>query len=117
MMSPEEVYFAEQEFKRFEEIMNTKLYLTQEEYDFCFGYDKDIRQDTTYVGDSYGDYLNLRLYSEHDHEKKEFKGDLERGLEKDVYIAFERLVKGVTKANVDYVLKELVRKYSYLNLA
>ena len=32
MMSPEEVYFAEQEFNRFEEIMNTKEILTKEEY-------------------------------------------------------------------------------------
>ena len=40
MMSPESVYFAEQEFNRFEEIMNTKTYLTKEEYDFCFAYDK-----------------------------------------------------------------------------
>ena len=66
MMSPESVYFAEQEFNRFEEIMNTKTYLTKEEYDFCFAYDKDIREDTSYIGDSNGDYLNLRLYSEHD---------------------------------------------------
>ena len=70
MMSPESVYFAEQEFNRFEEIMNTKTYLTKEEYDFCFAYDKDIREDTSYIGDSNGDYLNLRLYSEHDHEKR-----------------------------------------------
>ena len=70
MMSPESIYIAEQEFNRFEEIMNTKEYLTKEEYDFCFAYDKDIREDTSYVGDSYGAYLNLRLYSEHDHEKR-----------------------------------------------
>ena len=68
MMSPEEIYFAEQEFNRFEEIMNTKLYLTKEEYDFCFSYDKDIKVDTSYIGDysKFGDYLNLRLYSESD---------------------------------------------------
>ena len=70
MMSPESVYFAEQEYFRFEEIMNTKEYLTKEEYDFCFSYDKDIREDMSYIGDSNGDYLNLRLYSEHDHEKR-----------------------------------------------
>lgn len=70
-MNQEEIYFLEQEFKRFEEIMNTKLYLTEEEYDFCFGYDKSVREATTYIGDysNLGDYLNLRLYSEHDHEK------------------------------------------------
>ncbi len=65
MMSPKEYYFAEQEFNRFEEIMNTKEILTKEEYDFCFAYDKDIREDTSYIGDS--EYLNLRLYSEHEH--------------------------------------------------
>ena len=75
MMSPESVYFAEQEFNRFEEIMNTKTYLTKEEYDFCFAYDKDIREDTSYIGDysKLGDYLNLRVYTEylhHEHVQK-----------------------------------------------
>ena len=73
MMSPESLYIAEQEYYRFEEIMNTKEYLTKEEYDFCFAYDKDIREDMSYIGDSNGDYLNLRLYSEHDHEKREYE--------------------------------------------
>lgn len=78
MMSPEEIYFAEQEFNRFEEIMNTKTYLTQEEYDFCFSYDKDIREDTTYIGNysKLGDYLNLRVYSEHDHDKREYEKEI-----------------------------------------
>ena len=71
MMSPEEIYFAEQEFNRFEEIMNTKTYLTKEEYDFCFAYDKDIREDTSYIGDysKLGDYLNLRVYTEYLHQE------------------------------------------------
>ena len=75
MMSPEEVYFAEQEFNRFEMIMNTKEYLTKEEYDFCFAYDKDIREDTSYIGDfsKLGDYLNLRLYSEHEHHDFQYR--------------------------------------------
>ena len=68
MMSPEKIYFAEQEFNRFEEIMNTKEILTKEEYDFCFAYDKDIREDTSYLGDD--EYLNLRVYTEYDHEKR-----------------------------------------------
>jgi len=63
-----------QNHDRFELIMNTQEYLTQEEYDFCFGWDKDIRNDTTFVGLSEGNtYLNLNVYSEHDHEK--FNGD------------------------------------------
>ena len=68
-MSPESLYIAEQEYHRFEEIMNTKEYLTKEEYDFCFSLDKDIREDMDYIGDysKFGDYLNLRLYSEHAH--------------------------------------------------
>ena len=50
MLSPREIYFAEEEFNRFEEIMNTKLYLTKEEYDFCFHYDESIKGDVIYVG-------------------------------------------------------------------
>ena len=73
MLSSESLYIAEQDYFKFEEIMNTKLYLTKEEYNFCFTYDKDIREDTSYIGDSNGDYLNLRLYSEHDHEKREYE--------------------------------------------
>ncbi len=78
-MSPEEVYFAEQEFNRFDMIMDTKEYLTQEEYDFCFAYDKDIREDTSYIGDysKLGDYLNLRVYSEQEHH--EYTQMVERG--------------------------------------
>ena len=73
MLSSESLYIAEQDYFTFEEIMNTKLYLTKEEYNFCFSYDKDVREDTSYIGDSNGDYLNLRLYSEHDHEKREYE--------------------------------------------
>ena len=74
-MSPRQEYFAQQEFNRFEEIMNTKTYLTKEEYDFCFAYDESIREDTSYIG-SYsklGVYLNLRVYSEYDHEKRQYE--------------------------------------------
>jgi hypothetical protein len=75
MMSPREEYFANEEFNKFEMIMNTKEYLTKEEYDFCFAYDKDIREDTSYIGDfsKLGDYLNLRLYSEHEHHDSQYR--------------------------------------------
>jgi hypothetical protein len=74
-MSEQEIYFQEQEFNRFETIMNTQEYLTQQEYDFCFGWDKDIRTDTSYIGDysSYGAYLNLRVYSEYEQDKDQFE--------------------------------------------
>jgi len=83
-MSEEEIYFQEQEFKRFETIMNTQEYLTQEEYDFCFYWDKDIKTDTSYIGDysSYGAYLNLRVYSEHNHHNRQFK--METGVNSDL---------------------------------
>jgi len=73
-MSPESLYIAEQDYNRFESIMNTKEYLTQEEYDFCFGYDKDIRKETTSIGS--GKYLNLNVYTEHDHEKREYEMEI-----------------------------------------
>ena len=68
-MSPESLYIAELEYHRFEEIMNTKTYLTKEEYDFCLAYDKDIKEDTFYIGDysKLGDYLNLKVYTEYLH--------------------------------------------------
>jgi len=69
MMSPESLYIAELEYNKYEEIMNTKTYLTKEEYDFCFAYDKSVREDTSYIGDysKLGDYLNLRVYTEYLH--------------------------------------------------
>jgi hypothetical protein len=64
-------YEEQQKHNRFESIMNTQEYLTQEEYDFCFGWDKDVRNHTSYIGRYSSDsnvYLNLRVYTEHDHE-------------------------------------------------
>ena len=59
-------YTEKLKYDRFERIMNTKEYLTQEEYDFCLEWDNDIKMDTSYIGDysKYGAYLNLRVYSE-----------------------------------------------------
>tara|TARA_R110000851_G_scaffold329247_2_gene500952 strand:- start:1206 stop:1433 length:228 start_codon:yes stop_codon:yes gene_type:complete len=68
----EALYTENEKLERFEMLMNTKEYLTKEEYDFCVLWDKDVKIQTSYIGDysSYGDYLNLNLYSEHDHEKR-----------------------------------------------
>lgn len=61
-----------------EKIMNTKEYLTKEEYDFCFAHTDDVRLDTSYIGDysKYGDYLNLRLYSEHEHHDAQYQMEI-----------------------------------------
>jgi hypothetical protein len=73
-MTEQEIYFAEQEFNRFEMIINTKEYLTKEEYDFCVAYDNEVKSNLTYIGYSqYGDYLNLNVYSEHDHDKRQYE--------------------------------------------
>jgi hypothetical protein len=74
-MTTEDQYLEQQKLERFNKIMNTQEYLTQEEYDFCFGWDKDIREQTSYIGDysKLGAYLNLNVYSEHDHET--YNGD------------------------------------------
>jgi len=58
------------DFNRFEMLMNTKEYLTAEEHAFCLAWDKEETRDVmTFIGGNNGEYLNLSLYSEHDHEK------------------------------------------------
>jgi len=61
-----------------EHIMNTKEYLTKEEYDFCFAHTDEVRIDTSYIGDysKFGDYLNLRLYSEHEHHEAQYQMEI-----------------------------------------
>mgnify|MGYP003630366285 len=41
-MSNREIYMQEQELSRLEEIVNSKEYLTEEEFDFCMSYDKRV---------------------------------------------------------------------------
>lgn len=64
-----------QDQERYNQIMNTQTYLTQEEYDFVVSYDPDVKNNFMYIGkwDKSYDYLNLNLYSEHDHEKRQFE--------------------------------------------
>jgi len=74
-MSSEQIYLENEKLKRFEMLMNTKEYLTKEEYDFCFEWDKDVRIQTSYIGDysKFGDYLNLNVYSEHEHHDFQYR--------------------------------------------
>ena len=52
-------------------LVNTKEYVTKEEYEFIIAYDPTEKSNFFYIGYSqYGDYLNLNVYSEHDHEKR-----------------------------------------------
>jgi hypothetical protein len=75
MMNQEANYFAELEYNNFQFLVNKQLYLTKEEYDFVISYDPDVKNNFMYIGkwDKSYDYLNLNLYSEHDHEKRQYE--------------------------------------------
>lgn len=65
-----------QDQERYNQIMNTQTYLTQEEYDFCFNINpSEVRISTSYIGkySNSGAYLNCNVYSEYDHEKSQFE--------------------------------------------
>lgn len=65
-----------QDQERYNQIMNTQTYLTQEEYDFCFKINpSEVRIATSYIGkySNSGAYLNCNVYSEYDHEKQQFE--------------------------------------------
>jgi hypothetical protein len=76
-MTELENYEALQEYNNFQRLVYTKEYLTKDEYNFCVEYDKDSKKHLIYVG--YGDgmtYLNLNVYSEHDHEKRGYEMEI-----------------------------------------
>ena len=66
-------YLYEEQLKneRFEMLVNTKEILTKEEVDFIISWDPTERQSMFYLNEN--EFLNLNVYSEHDHEKKGFQ--------------------------------------------
>ena len=74
-MTEQDQYDALQEYNYFEMLVNTKEYVTKEEYEFIIAYDPTEKGNFFYIGDysKYGDYLNLNVYSEHDHEKRQYE--------------------------------------------
>lgn len=75
-MSPEEIYAAELELARYNELMSKEI-LTQEEYEFCKAWDAE--EAWKYLNDiGNGRYLNINVYSEHEHE--EFQLRMEQGI-------------------------------------
>tara|TARA_R110000803_G_scaffold94342_2_gene161982 strand:+ start:525 stop:761 length:237 start_codon:yes stop_codon:yes gene_type:complete len=72
------LYEAQQEYNHFEMLVNTKEYVTKDEYSFIVAYDKTEKTNFSYIGDysQYGDYLNLNVYSEHDHEKRQYEMEI-----------------------------------------
>ena len=71
-MTELEKYNDKLEYDKFQMLVNTKEYVTKEEYEFIIAYDPTEKSNFFYIGNysQYGDYLNLNVYSEHDHEKR-----------------------------------------------
>lgn len=73
-MNQEEIYNAEQELARYNELMSKEI-LSQEEYDFCFSWDhEETRISTSKIGE--GRYLNLNVYSEADKEESDLRKEI-----------------------------------------
>ena len=71
-----DLYEAQQEYNHFEMLVNTKEYVTKDEYNFIVKYDKTEKNNFSYVDNYLGDYLNLNVYSEHDHEKRGYEMEI-----------------------------------------
>lgn len=70
-----EIYEAEQEYNKYQELMFGKEILTQEEYEFCFSWDhEETRISTTKIGE--GRYLNLNVYSEVEKEEYDLRREM-----------------------------------------
>ena len=63
-------YETIQEYNHFEMLVNTKEYVTKDEYNFIIKYDETEKANFIYVDNYLGDYLNLNVYTEYDHEKR-----------------------------------------------
>ena len=68
-----DLYEAQQEYNHFEMLVNTKEYVTKDEFNFIVKYDKTEESNFSYVDSYLGDYLNLNVYSEHDYEKRGYE--------------------------------------------
>jgi hypothetical protein len=58
--------------------LNDLTYLTDRQYNWLMENDVNfVESNFTYVGYSqYGDYLNLQVYSEHGHEKRQYEMEI-----------------------------------------
>ncbi len=75
-MTDYDLYEAQQEYNHFEMLVNTKEYVTKDEYNFIVKYDETEKTNFSYVDSYLGDYLNLNVYSEHDHEKRGYEMEI-----------------------------------------
>ncbi len=79
-MTPSDLYDENQKYQYYEMLMNSKEYLSKTEYDFCYNFDNSVKNQVMYIGDysTKGAYLNLNLYSEHEHHDRVYR--MERGI-------------------------------------
>ena len=75
MISQEEIYQAELELARYNELMSKEI-LSQEEYEFCKAWDAEEAKNLFHNFWN-NTYLNLNVYSEVEHECRQF--EMERG--------------------------------------
>lgn len=76
-MTELEKYEFKQEYDKFQMLVNIKQEVTKDEYEFIINYDETEKDNFFYIGDySDFDYLNLNVYSEHDHEKRQYEMEI-----------------------------------------
>ena len=74
MMNQEDIYQAEQELARYNELMSQEI-LNQEEYEFCKAWDAEEAKNLFH--NSWNNtYLNLNVYSEVEKEKHDLRKEM-----------------------------------------
>jgi hypothetical protein len=74
-MENQEIYNAEQEYNKYQMLMNTKEILTQEEYEFCKAWDAEEAK-SLFHNTWNNTYLNLNVYSEVSKEEFDLKKEI-----------------------------------------
>ena len=74
MMNQEDIYQAEQELARFNELMSQEI-LNQEEYEFCKAWDAEEAKNLFHNFWN-NTYLNLNVYSEVEKEKHDLRKEI-----------------------------------------
>ena len=81
----EEIYQAEQDYNKYQELINTKEILTQEEYEFCKTWDaEEAHKYLNNIGPAWENggfnggnrYLNINVYSEADKEEFDLRREM-----------------------------------------
>lgn len=76
-MYNEFIYELDQEWSKYQTLINTKEILTQEEYEFCVEWDAaEAWKYLNNIGE--GRWLNINVYSEREHEEHQLR--MEQGL-------------------------------------